>query len=419
MAPGTAFAVRPKGGVYLGAKSIEEPPLSNFDIDVKRLAEGLDKADPKEAEILGFFDKKVRNYVMNQQGTVDDPIFKKLFSGEIPNFTYASDADIAAARAGDKGALKNLRDAYDASLSLSGYIRAGKNKDLYSAEQILKKKIEEQSPDNYITSSLTSVNPMSAEEVAKYPSLYAAPGFTSLAKEAMGAQGPLAQLLNKSNLPPHIRRAVAEGEPVFASTKYGMGRGVNMGELRDYLLTRTPNEIKNMGVADAAAKSAEWHDMLAKAATSPNKFSKKQLFAGTEPVMKTGDEFSWVDVKTREALTIEGCIMGHCVGKMPSYAEGVLNGTKKIYSLRDQKGIPHVTMELTKPDPWRFFSENPPDPATLKFNQIAQVKGKADKPAEKYFPQINEFLTNYSSKVGEPVKITEDPRFLPENWRNK
>jgi hypothetical protein len=419
MAPGTAFAVRPKGGVYLGAKSVDEPPLSNFDIDVKRLAEGLDKADPKEAEILGFFDKKVRNYVMNQQGTVDDPIFKKLFSGEIPNFTYASDADIAAARAGDKGALKNLRDAYDASLSLSGYIRAGKNKDLYSAEQILKKRIEEQSPENYLTSALTSVNPMSAEEVAKYPSLYAAPGFTSLAKEAMGAQGPLAQLLNKSNLPPHIRRAVAEGEPVFASTKYGMGRGVNMGELRDYLLTRTPNEIKNMGVADAAAKSAEWHDMLAKAATSPNKFSKKQLFAGTEPVMKTGDEFSWVDVKTREALTIEGCIMGHCVGKMPSYAEGVLNGTKKIYSLRDQKGIPHVTMELTKPDPWRFFSENPPDPATLKFNQIAQVKGKADKPAEKYFPQINEFLTNYSSKVGEPVKITEDPRFLPENWRNK
>jgi hypothetical protein len=418
MAPGTAFAVRPKGGVYLGAKSMDEPPLSNFDIDVRRLAEGLDKTDPKEAEILGFFDKKVRNYVMNQQGTVDDPIFKKLFSGEIPNFTYASEADIAAARAGDKAALKHVRDAYDASLSLSGYIRAGKNKDLYSAEQILKKRIEEQSPENYLTSALTSVNPMSAEEVAKYPSLYAAPGFSSFAKEAQ-SQGPLAQLLNRSDLPPHIRRAIAEGEPVLTSTKYGMGRGVDMRELRDYLLTRTPNEIKNMGVADAAAKSAEWHEMLAKAATSPNKFSKKQLFAGTEPVMKTGDEFSWVDVKTREALTIEGCIMGHCVGKMPSYAEGVLNGTKKIYSLRDQKGIPHVTMELTKPDPWRFFSENPPDPKTLKFNQIAQVKGKADKPAEKYFPQINEFLTDYSSKVGEPVKITEDPRFLPENWRNK
>lgn len=426
MAPGAAFAVRPKGGVYLGAKSIDEPPLSNFDVDIKRLVEGLDKTNPKEAEILNFFDKKVRNYVMNQQGTVDDPIFKKLLSGEIPNFTFATDANIAAARAGDKVALKDVRDAYDASLSITGYVRQGFNArsgDLSAVEKSLKKNIQEQSPDNFITDSLVSASYLTPKDLKSYPALFNAPGFSDFVKETQ-AQGPLAQLLNKSNLPPHIRRAIAEKEPVFASTKLGAGRAIDTRQLRDYLSTRTANEIKNMGVADANTKSLEWHDLIAKATTGAKNFSKNQLFAGTEPLLKLKDEYSWVDVKTREALVIEGCIMGHCVGKSPQYLEGVMNGTKKIYSLRDKKGAPHVTMEIIKTNQvpmvnWDGSIRQIVDPNKKDvFNGIAQIKGKADRPAESYFPQIEEFLTNYSSKVGD-LDIQEYSQFVPKNWRSE
>lgn len=48
-----------------------------------------------------------------------------------------------------------------------------------------------------------------------------------------------------------------------------------------------------------------------------------------------------------QALTEEGDIMGHCVG---GYHNAVADGDTKIYSLRDDKNIPHVTMEV-QPDP--------------------------------------------------------------------
>ena len=59
------------------------------------------------------------------------------------------------------------------------------------------------------------------------------------------------------------------------------------------------------------------------------------------------------------------------------------------------------------------------------FNNIAQIKGTANTGAKKYYPQINEFLTDYSAKIKKPLRITESPvdevgvPYLPENWRDK
>ena len=92
--------------------------------------------------------------------------------------------------------------------------------------------------------------------------------------------------------------------------------------------------------------------------------------------------------------------MGHCVrGHCPE----VEFGQSKIYSLRDAKGQPHVTIE-TKPmhnyerraaqmkregasgEVIRAFFENPP-------MQIAQIKGKGNaKPADKYLPFVQDFV---------------------------
>ncbi len=172
------------------------------------------------------------------------------------------------------------------------------------------------------------------------------------------------------------------------------------------------------------AKS-DLRSIIANAKSNPEKFTKKELFAGTEPLTKAKDDYSWVDVKTKEALTIEGCIMGHCVGRLPSYLEGVVNGTKKIYSLRDKKGIPHVTIELNKTNQvpmynWDGSVRKEVDPSKKDvFDEIVQIKGTANTPAESYFPQIDEFLTDYSNKIGDDLKFTELPRYLPENWRNK
>ena len=431
MAPGTAFAVRPKGGVYLGAKSVDEPPLVRSDIELQNVLGDVDASTEQGAAIKQFFDKKARSFIQNQYGTADDPVFKKVLEGQIPaNQFFISPEKIQRYRdSGSKETLKAVRDAYDAETGVTALINKAVAKakgegysstHLYKVQQDIKDLIAKQSPDNP-TTLMTSIRPLEQQTIREYPSLYDFPGMKQLVEE--GDKKGIASLLSKSNLPPHIRQAITQGDPVF--TNILSMNALKLGELKDYLSTRSANEIKNMGFADALAKSSQWHEMLANAKSNPEKFSRKELFAGTEPIAKAKDDYSWVDVKTKEALTIEGCIMGHCVGNRPSYLEGVVNGTKKIYSLRDKKGVPHVTIELNKTNQvpmynWDGSVRKEVDPSKKDvFDEIVQIKGTANTPAESYFPQIDEFLTDYSNKIGDDLKFTELPRYLPENWRNK
>lgn len=48
----------------------------------------------------------------------------------------------------------------------------------------------------------------------------------------------------------------------------------------------------------------------------------------------------------KEQLKFEGDTMGHCVG---GYCDDVASGRSRIFSLRDAKGMPHVTVETGKP----------------------------------------------------------------------
>jgi len=54
-----------------------------------------------------------------------------------------------------------------------------------------------------------------------------------------------------------------------------------------------------------------------------------------------------VEEELRKALKYEGDTMGHCVG---GYCPDVLEGRKRIFSLRDAKGEPHVTIETQPGD---------------------------------------------------------------------
>lgn len=129
--------------------------------------------------------------------------------------------------------------------------------------------------------------------------------------------------------------------------------------------------------------------------------------------------------KLQKWLTQEGDAMGHCVGQ---YCDDVASGHSNIYSLRDAKGKPHVTIE-TNPGliDMADYSENKiqgmmnqedaiaairqlekqhPDThgdlthwiARLKFSgsgvpRIAQIKGPSNRaPAEEHLPFIQDFI---------------------------
>jgi hypothetical protein len=101
-----------------------------------------------------------------------------------------------------------------------------------------------------------------------------------------------------------------------------------------------------------------------------------------------------------QALKYEGNTMGHCVG---NYCPDVLEGRSRIYSLRDTKGEPHVTVETSPIDNYDLKAaqmkragaskeeivamfENPPQ-------RIVQIKGKQNRaPKEEYLPFVQDFV---------------------------
>lgn len=111
-----------------------------------------------------------------------------------------------------------------------------------------------------------------------------------------------------------------------------------------------------------------------------------------------------------DALKYEGETMGHCVG---GYCPDVIEGRSKIFSLRDKKGQPHVTIETrpmenyeleaakmkragASPEEIAAFFENPPQ-------EIVQIKGKANRaPNPEYLPAVQDFVRSGNwSKVGD------------------
>jgi hypothetical protein len=127
-----------------------------------------------------------------------------------------------------------------------------------------------------------------------------------------------------------------------------------------------------------------------------------------------------------DALKYEGDVMGHCVG---GYCDDVLSGNTKIYTLRDKKGEPHVTIEvspstvsprhddvlaemrskisdipaLTDAEYDKAYKEALDAVAARRPAEIIQIKGKANRaPKEEYLPFVQDFVRGGNwSRVGD------------------
>jgi hypothetical protein len=112
-----------------------------------------------------------------------------------------------------------------------------------------------------------------------------------------------------------------------------------------------------------------------------------------------------------DALKYEGDTMGHCVG---GYCPDVLEGKSRIFSLRDAKGEPHVTVEVQPKgavfsDVAKYIGKEEADrlldqgltlsemikniPDFQYPQRIQQIKGKGNaKPKEDYLPYVQDFV---------------------------
>jgi hypothetical protein len=178
-----------------------------------------------------------------------------------------------------------------------------------------------------------------------------------------------------------------------------------------------------------------------------------------------GSNLEWKQIKMPEtgerkqleqALEYEGSVMGHCVG---GYCDPVESGKKQIFSLRDAKGEPHVTIEVRPRDVARAVGDLPAEergalaleiqnkyfggvtPRTVsdenKFfrlidqaylekygeppSDIIQIKGKGNKkPADKYIPFVQDFVKSGNfGQVGDLfntglLRVSPDSPFADE-----
>jgi len=89
-----------------------------------------------------------------------------------------------------------------------------------------------------------------------------------------------------------------------------------------------------------------------------------------------------------KALKEEGDLMGHCVG---GYTNEVANLDSRIFTLRDAKGKPHVTIETNPARNTTTEGNSPNDPV-----HIMQIKGKSNKEVSpKYRAEVIDFLNHH------------------------
>lgn len=197
--------------------------------------------------------------------------------------------------------------------------------------------------------------------------------------------------------PEWLKTALAEGRPVYDFNADEISEGFynHLNAIRDcfysscldYLekeLTKPKLKLKvdylktvhEYGSFEKAVVAADkWHEDLAKKAQMQafKAEDRRRMESGTEFVMDLGDGFKAVKLVTSEALDAESDKMGHCVGQ-GGYDRAVKSNAIQIYSIRDEKGEPHVTFEIQN-------------------NLVKQCKGKADKLViKKYLPYVQNFI---------------------------
>ena len=138
----------------------------------------------------------------------------------------------------------------------------------------------------------------------------------------------------------------------------------------DYLLhwtSQNPGKAIQQSVDAVSKKSSAWHKKLRDRA----KPTKPMPEEGTTIVHTFSSGYTWRQLTTEQALANESNHMGHCVGNLGfGYLNRVQRGQIEIYSLRDSRNVPHVTIEKAG-------------------SKIAQIKGKGNSAvAEKYWDYV-------------------------------
>jgi hypothetical protein len=177
-----------------------------------------------------------------------------------------------------------------------------------------------------------------------------------------------------------------------------------MQEIQDWWYNQRP-EIASYTAEEAIRASDEWHDRISEG-TDVVKYEEGESGVIYGPKWKNENFNGWTirKITTSNDADYEGHLMDHCVG---SYSCNILDGSVRVFSLRDPNNKPHVTMEVS-PGSWTF----------------KQIYGKSNsEPKSKYKKILKEWIqtltnpsiksyTEYDDYHDAPVDADDVPEWL-------
>lgn len=210
-------------------------------------------------------------------------------------------------------------------------------------------------------------------------------------------------------------------------------------------------DINKYSIEEALAESVEWNKEMKerRGEGHPDFYTYYRTEDGKIVKDDLGDGFFMVEVPLDD-LQNEGAIMQHCVGD-GEYDEAVEEEETFIYSLRDSRGWPHATVEVTDknfdarkegvydteawesdPDNWitdsagnivDFDYEGSKDSDTEPLWSVEQIQGKQDKPPiSKYRKYIRQWLSGHPEfNLSKSMKltITDEEELIKTIYENK
>jgi len=164
----------------------------------------------------------------------------------------------------------------------------------------------------------------------------------------------------------------------------------------DWVIKKKIN-ILNYDFETAFDESKKWHEESFKITKKENKVKEQEQEKDPSVIYRCKDKKHYFKILTPQELEEEGQMMGNCIG---GYGYKIKDGKSIIVSLRDEKDMPHVDIEID-----------------AKTGESLQVRGKQNlDPVKKYKELVIEYVMHI---MGEDVDIDNEVKNIIVNSLNR
>lgn len=404
------MAVKPKGGTFM-PREIMESDFQGSDL-ANTMNRYMEAAGQKglSPEAIEFLQTKALKYFTTTYGTADDPLRTAIRERRLEPFgtdrpaipPYMVDVAADPSARGFNEARRDLERAYDLRTGITAKAllpeKVAKNIERYSVANKLQEQARQKMAAEGVPNEFINQAPLDTYSVSMFEEY---PTSTRTLSE-------LVQQQKAGTLPENLVRALQSGEMI-----YDVSPRLNAlypEQVADAIAQIPPNKLKNMSFVDAIVEGNKRlepirnYQAAIEMAERGARVPKQVLFQYTKPVLPMEDK-KWVQLTDPLASEMEGKLMKHSVGGYgygDSYnrietglpvggKEAFDKGLVRLYSLRDESGLPTTTVEIAKSNAGKGDDWN-----------VIQIRGRFNsEPADK------EAVFNLLDKLDKDVGLGE------------